>query len=143
MLVVVLLSCCCRCLHLLCCRIAKTAAAATVGTPPLLPPPSVGEEDDACYTNADSSPATSAQAICRALESRASLDRPLPAGHAGAKVATMMAAPTVAAEVGSCTGSVWSSPPPPKAAGRRRGWRASEGRGNKEGDCDGDKGGKQ
>jgi hypothetical protein len=88
MLVVVLLSCCCRCLHLLCCRVANTAAAATVGMPPPpLPPPlpSVGEEDDTCYTNADSSPATLVQAVCRALESRTSLDRPLPAGCAGGK----------------------------------------------------------
>jgi hypothetical protein len=82
-----LLSCCCCCLCLLCCRIANTAAAAatTVGTPPPLPPLSVGEEDDACYTNANSSPATSVQAVCRALESRTLLDRPLPAGRAGGK----------------------------------------------------------
>jgi hypothetical protein len=58
-LVVVLLSCCCHCFHLLCCRVANTAAAATVGTPPPPPPPLVGVEVDACYTNADSSPATS------------------------------------------------------------------------------------
>jgi hypothetical protein len=71
---------------LLCCRIANTAAtAATVGTPLLPPPPSVGEEDDACYMNADSSPTTLAQAVCQALESRTSLDRPLPAGRAGGK----------------------------------------------------------
>jgi hypothetical protein len=57
-LVVVLLSCCCCCLCLLCCRIANTAAAATVGTLPPLPPPSAGVEVDACYTNANSSPAT-------------------------------------------------------------------------------------
>ncbi len=57
------------------------AALPTLLPPP--PPPSVGEEDDACYT--DSSPATSAQAVCRVLESRASLDRPLPAGRAGGK----------------------------------------------------------
>ncbi len=72
-LVVVLLSCCCHCLCLLCCRIANTAAAATVGMPPPPPPPPppplVGEEDDACHMNADSSPPTSAQAVCRALES--------------------------------------------------------------------------
>jgi hypothetical protein len=87
-LVVVLLSCCCHCLHLLCCRIANTAAAATVGTPPpppLPPLPLVGKEDDACYRNADSSPPMSAQAVCWALESRASLDRPLPASCAGGK----------------------------------------------------------
>jgi hypothetical protein len=45
----------------------------------------------------------------------------------------MMAAPTVAAKVGSRTGSVWSSPPPSDAARRQRGWRASEGRGDKAG----------
>ncbi len=87
-LVVVLLLCCCCCLRLLCCHIANTAAATTLGTPPLPPPPPlplVGKEDDACYTNTDSSPATSAQAVCQALESRASLDRPLPAGCAGGK----------------------------------------------------------
>ncbi len=85
-LVVVLLSWCCCCLCLLCCRVANTFAAATIGTPPPLPPPPpplVGKEDDTCYT--DSSPATLAQAICRELESRTSLDRPLPAGRAGGK----------------------------------------------------------
>jgi hypothetical protein len=84
-LVVVLLSCCCHCLCLLCCRVANTATAATNGTPPLLPPPLVSKEDDACYTNANSSPTTSLQAICRALESRALLDQPLPAGCMGGK----------------------------------------------------------
>jgi hypothetical protein len=84
-LVVVLLSCCCCCLHLLCCRVTNTATAATVGTLPPPPPPSVGKEDDACYTNTDSSLATLAQAVCRALKSRASLDRPLPAGRVGDK----------------------------------------------------------
>ncbi len=135
-LVVVLLSCCCRCLCLLCCCVANTAAATTVGMPLLLPsppPPSVGKENDACYTKANSSPAT------------------YPAHHwtgpSGpvawvAKAVTMMAAPTVAAKVGLHTGLVWSSPPPPKAVQRQQGWRASEGRGNKEGGYDGDKGGK-
>ncbi len=53
--------------------------------PPLppLPPPLVGKEDDACYT--DSSPAMSAQAVCRVSESRALLDRPLPVGCVGGK----------------------------------------------------------
>jgi hypothetical protein len=60
-LVVVLLTCCCCCLRLLCCPVANTAAAATVGTPPLPPLPSAGVEVDACYTNADSSPATSSR----------------------------------------------------------------------------------
>jgi hypothetical protein len=58
-LVVVLLSCCCRCLRLLCCRVANTTTTATVGMPPPPPPPLAGVEVDACYTNADSSPATS------------------------------------------------------------------------------------
>jgi hypothetical protein len=71
-------------LFFFCCA-ANTAAAATIGTPPLLPPLSVGKEDDACYTNADSSPATLAQAVCRALESHTSLDQPLPAGCTGGK----------------------------------------------------------
>jgi hypothetical protein len=66
MLVVVLLSCCCCCLHLLCCRVANTAAATTVSTPPLPPLPLVSVEVDACYTNADSSPATLLHAVCRA-----------------------------------------------------------------------------
>jgi hypothetical protein len=61
MLVVVLMSCCCRCLHLLCCRVANTAAAATVGMPPLSAPLSAGMEVGACYTNANSSPATLSQ----------------------------------------------------------------------------------
>jgi hypothetical protein len=60
-----------------------------------------------------------------------------------AKTVTMMAAPTVAAEVGSRTRLVWSSPPPPDAARRQRGWRASEGRGDEEGDYDGDEGGER
>jgi hypothetical protein len=139
----VVLSCCCRCLHLLYCCIANTAAAATIRTPLPPPLPLVGEEDDACYTNADSSLATLAQAVCRALESLASLDWPIPAGHGAAKVVRMMLAPTVAAKVGSRTGSVWSPPPPPKAAQRQQGWQASEGRGDKEGDYNGNKGGKQ
>jgi hypothetical protein len=84
-LVVVLLLCCYHCLHLLCCRIANTTATATVITPPLPPPLLVGKENDACYTNANSSPATSAQAVCRASESCPFLDRPLPAGRAGGK----------------------------------------------------------
>ncbi len=84
-LVVVLLSCCCYCLCLLCCCVASTATAATVGTPPLPPPLSVGKEDEVCYTNANSSPATSAQAVCRALEACALLDLPLPASCAGGK----------------------------------------------------------
>jgi hypothetical protein len=84
-LVVMLLSCCCRCLCLLCCRVANTPAATTVGILPSPPLLLVGEEEDACYTNANSSPATWAQAVCRALESRASLDRPHPANCAGGK----------------------------------------------------------
>jgi hypothetical protein len=86
MLVVVLLSCYCHWLCLLCCCVANIAATATIGTPLSLPQlPLVGKEDDPCYTNADSSPATSAQAVCRALESRALLDCPLPASRAGGK----------------------------------------------------------
>ncbi len=60
-LVVVLLSCCCCCLCLLCCCIANTAAATTAGTPPPPAPSSAGMEVDACYTNADSSPAMSSR----------------------------------------------------------------------------------
>jgi hypothetical protein len=85
MLVVVLLSCCCCCRCLICCRIADTAAATTVGTPLPPPPPSVVKEDDACYRNANSSPATLMQAVCRALESCALLDWPLLAGCVGGK----------------------------------------------------------
>jgi hypothetical protein len=44
----------------------NTAATATVGMPPPPPPPSVGVEVDACYMNANSSPAMLAQAVCRA-----------------------------------------------------------------------------
>jgi hypothetical protein len=66
LLVVVMLSCCCCCLCLLCCRVANTAATAIVGTPPLPPLPLVGVEVDTCYMNSDSSPATSAHAVCRA-----------------------------------------------------------------------------
>ncbi len=60
-----------------------------------------------------------------------------------ANAARMMAAPTVTAKVGSRTGLVWSSPPPAEAMQRRQGWRASEVRGNKEGNCKGGKGGKR
>jgi hypothetical protein len=72
---------------LCCCHVVVVVFVYFVAALPTPPPPplSVGKEDDACYTNADSSPATSAQAVCRALESRASLDRPLPAGLAGGK----------------------------------------------------------
>ncbi len=142
-LVVVLLSCCCCCLCILCCCIANTPPASTVGMP--LPPPRLlaGLEVDTYYTNADSSPATLAQAVCRALESRTSLDRPLPPVERAAKAVTMMAAPTLAAKVGSRTGLVWFFPPPPEAAQQQQGWQASEGRGNKEGNYNGDKGGKQ
>ncbi len=154
-LVVVLLLCCCPCLCLLCCRIANTATAATVGMPPLPPLPLVGEEDDACYTNADSSPATSAQAMPTAAPPRRrklSAGRWNPARHwtgpsqpvvRVAKAATMMVAQVVVAEVGSRTRLVWSSPPPPEAAQRQRGQQASEGRGDGEGDCGSNEGGKQ
>jgi hypothetical protein len=84
-LVVVLLSCCCCCLCLLCCRVANTAAATTIGTPPTPPLPLVDKEDDACYTNTNSIPSTLTQAVCQALESHASWDRPLPAGYMGGK----------------------------------------------------------
>jgi hypothetical protein len=49
---------------LLCCRVANTAAAATVSTPLLPPLLSVGLEVNACYTNANSSPATLLHAVC-------------------------------------------------------------------------------
>ncbi len=65
-LVVVLFSCCCCCLCLLCCRVANTASAATISMPPPPTLPSVGVEVDACYTNANSSPATLLHAICQA-----------------------------------------------------------------------------
>ncbi len=66
MLVVVLLSCCCHCLCLLCCRVANTAAATTISMPPPPPQLSVGMEVDTCYTSANSSPATLANAVFRA-----------------------------------------------------------------------------
>jgi hypothetical protein len=46
---------------LLCYLVANTAAAATIGMPPLPPLLLVGVKIDACYTNANSSPATSLQ----------------------------------------------------------------------------------
>jgi hypothetical protein len=52
---------------------------------PLPPPPSVGVEDDACYTNADSSPAMLAHTICQALNARTLFDQPLLASRAGGK----------------------------------------------------------
>ncbi len=127
-LIVVLLSCCCHCPCLLCCCIANTAAVATVGMPLPPPPPLVCEEDDACYTNANSSPAMSAQAMLTAALPHW---RKLSAGHWNpvrcwtgpsrpvawaAKVAKMMAAPAVVTKVGPHTELVWSSPPPPEAA---------------------------
>jgi hypothetical protein len=60
-LVVLLLSCCCGCLCLLCCRVTNTTATATIGTPPPPPPPLAGVEVNPCYTNADSSLATSSR----------------------------------------------------------------------------------
>jgi hypothetical protein len=55
-----------------------------MGPPPLLLP-LIGGEDDAHSTNADSSPAVSASAVCWALKACVLLDQPLPAGHAGSK----------------------------------------------------------
>ncbi len=63
-LVVVLLSCWCCCLCLLCCHIANTATTTTISMPLPLPPLSVCVEIDACYTNADSSPAILLHAVC-------------------------------------------------------------------------------
>ncbi len=57
------------------------ALLAMVAPPPL--PPLVGGEDKAHSTNANSSPAALAHAVCRALKARGSLDRPLPAGCTG------------------------------------------------------------
>jgi hypothetical protein len=52
------------------CRLADATAAAigTLPLPPLPPLPLVSVEDDACYTNANSSPTLSAHAVCRALK---------------------------------------------------------------------------
>ncbi len=53
---------------------------------PALPMPElplVGLEEDACSTNADSSPTTLTHAVCRALKAHALLDRPLPARCVG------------------------------------------------------------
>jgi hypothetical protein len=82
-LVVMLLLCCCHCLCCLCCRVANATAAALSTLLP--PPPSVGVEDDACYTNANSSLATLAHSICQALNACALFDPPLPAGCVGGK----------------------------------------------------------
>jgi hypothetical protein len=60
-----------------------------------------------------------------------------------AKAAMMMVAPVVAAKVGSCTGLVWTFPPPSQAVQRQQRWQTSEGRGDKEGDCNGNEGGEQ
>jgi hypothetical protein len=79
------------CWLLCCCHIVAVvfiyfvAALPTLPPPPPPPLPSVGKEDDACYTNANISLATLAQADCQALESRASLDRPLLADRVGGK----------------------------------------------------------
>jgi hypothetical protein len=53
--------------------------------PPLLLPPLFDKEEDIHSMHADSSPTTSAHAVCRALKARASLVWPLPAGPAGSK----------------------------------------------------------
>ncbi len=53
--------------------------------PPPPPTPSVDVVDDACYTNAHSSPATLAHAVCWVLEARTLLDQPLLAGCTGGK----------------------------------------------------------
>ncbi len=145
-LVVVLLSCCCCCLRLLCCHVANTAAAAIVGTPlppPPPPPPLVGKEDDACYKNADSSPPMLAQAVCQALESRAFLDRPLPAGRAGGKGGDDDGGTNGGgrSRIAHRIGMVLPSPTQGGATAMRV--RASEGRGHKEGNYDGDKGGER
>jgi hypothetical protein len=142
-LVVVLLSCCCHCLCLLFCRVANTAAVATVGMPPPPQLPSVSKEDDACYTNANSTlPRRRMLSAGRWNPARCWTGPSRPVARA-AKAVMMMAAPAVVAKVGLRTGLVWSFPPPLEAAQQQQGWQASEGRGNKEGNCNGDKGGKR
>jgi hypothetical protein len=51
----------------------------------LLPLSSFGGEDNACSTNANSSPTALAQVVCWALKAHASSDRPLLAGRLGSK----------------------------------------------------------
>jgi hypothetical protein len=120
---------------------------------PLLPPPSARRRRCHCHRSAmRMTPATrmptAAPPRRRKLSARhwnpahcwTGPSRPV---ARAAKVAMIMAAPTVTAEVGSHTRLVWSSPPPPEAARQRQGWRASEGRGNEEGNCNGNKGGER
>jgi hypothetical protein len=57
----------------------------------------VGVKDGACYTNTDSSSATSAHAICQALNARALFDGPSKPVVWEAKAATMMVALVAAA----------------------------------------------
>jgi hypothetical protein len=72
----------------------------------------VSVEDGACYTNTNSSSATSAHAICQALNARTLFDSPSKPVVREAKAATMMVAPVAAATIGSHARLVWSSPPP-------------------------------
>ncbi len=52
---------------------------------PLPLPPSFGGEDNACSTNANSSPTMLAHAVCQVLKACTSIDRPLLAGPVGSK----------------------------------------------------------
>ncbi len=146
-LVVVLLSCCC---HVVVVVFVYFVAALPTPPPPPPPPSARRRRCHRCRLARRMTPAT--QTPTAAPPRRCKLS----AGHwnpahcwtgpsrpvaRAAKAATMMAAPTVAAKVGLRTRSVWSSPPPPKAAQRQQGWRASEGRGDKEGDCNSNEGG--
>ncbi len=54
-----------------------------------------------------------------------------------------MMAPAAAAKVGSRTRLVWSSPPPPSGGATATRVAGKESRGNKEGNCNDNKGGKQ
>jgi hypothetical protein len=53
--------------------------------PPLPLPPLFGREDDARFTNTNSSPTVLAHTICRVLKAHASSDRPLPASPVDGK----------------------------------------------------------
>jgi hypothetical protein len=120
LLVVVLLSCCCHVVVVV--FIYFVAALQTLPSPPQL----------ACHCHRHRR--WSGRRMMPATQTPTAVPprwRKLSAGHWNpahcwtgpsrlvtwaAKVATMMAARAVAAEVGSRTGSVWSSPPPPEAA---------------------------
>jgi hypothetical protein len=108
-----------------------------------------GREDNTHSTNANSSPTPLAHTVCPALKAHTSLDQPFLAGPAGSKDrkgdgSNNNGNPgSSSQELGHAPD--WDGPPFPSLATvwQQQGWWASEGSGNKEGNGNCVKGGKQ